>query len=81
MISLSARAATTLRACPELWPSPWPGAPSISGSLAKATPGYCEAWSAVPSMSLPSAMTGPPEPWVQVADPAGGQAGHAALHR
>jgi hypothetical protein len=48
---------------------------------AKATPGYCEAWSEVPSMSLPSAMTGPPEPWVQVADPPGGQPGHAALHR
>ena len=28
----SASAATTFTACPALWPSPWPGAPSTSGS-------------------------------------------------
>src|SRR5215831_2684295 len=30
--SFTASAATMLTDCPELWPSPWPGAPSTSGS-------------------------------------------------
>ena len=47
---------------PELWPSPWPGAPSISGSC-YATPGFCEACG-MSSISEPSEITGLPEPHV-----------------
>ncbi len=32
MISFTASAATMFTACPELWPSPWPGAPATIGS-------------------------------------------------
>ena len=32
MIFFTAIAAVMLTACPELWPSPWPGAPSIIGA-------------------------------------------------
>ena len=32
MIFLSTIAAVMFTACPELWPSPWPGAPSMIGS-------------------------------------------------
>ena len=55
-----ASAATTFTACPELCPSPCPGAPSTIGSC-HATPGF---WFAlgIPSMSLPKEMTGPPDP-------------------
>ncbi len=60
MIFFSARAAVTLTACPELWPSPWPGAPSTIGSW-YATPGFWLAFG-MPSMSLPKAITGLPEP-------------------
>ena len=45
---------------PELWPSPCPGAPSIIGSC-QPTPGFCEACG-MSSMSLPSEITGLPEP-------------------
>ena len=63
--SLTASAATTFRAWPELWPSPWPGAPGTIGSC-QGTPGFCEALG-MQSISLPKAMVGPPVPWVQVA--------------
>ena len=59
---LSASAATMFTACPELWPSPWPGAPSTSGSC-HATPGFWLAFG-IPSTSLPNASTGSPEPHV-----------------
>ena len=51
-----------LSGTPELWPSPWPGAPSITGSC-HATPGFCEVWGRS-SMSEPSEMTGLPSPHV-----------------
>ena len=51
MISLAASALATITACPELWPSPWPGDPSASGSR-YASPGFWEAFG-IPSMSLP----------------------------
>src|SRR5438034_950198 len=52
MIFFTAMAAVMLTAWPELWPSPWPGAPSTSGTC-QATPGFCEALG-MPSMSRPS---------------------------
>ena len=64
MIFLTASAAVMFSGMPELWPSPWPGAPSISGSW-YATPGFCDACG-MPSMSEPSAMTGLPDPQVAV---------------
>jgi hypothetical protein len=57
---LSATAAVTLSGTPALWPSPCPGAPATSG-LWKATPGVCDACG-IPSTSLPSAITGRPDP-------------------
>ena len=63
IISCTASAATMLTACPELCPSPCPGAPSISGSC-QGMPGFCEALG-MQSTSEPSAMTGPPCPCVQ----------------
>ena len=62
MIFFTASAAVMLTACPELCPSPWPGAPSMIGSC-QATPGFCDAWG-MQSMSDPSAMTGLPDPHV-----------------
>ena len=62
MIFFTAMAAVMLTAWPELWPSPWPGAPSTSGTC-QATPGFCEALG-MPSMSLPSEITGLPVPQV-----------------
>ena len=60
MTSLAARAPAMMTAWPELCPSPWPGAPDTSGSR-YATPGFWDDLG-IPSMSLPSAITGPPEP-------------------
>ena len=62
MIFLSTMAAVMFTAWPELCPSPWPGAPSTSGSR-YATPGFCDDCG-MPSMSDPSAMTGLPLPHV-----------------
>jgi hypothetical protein len=56
----TAIAAITFSGMPVLWPSPWPGAPSMIGS-GNATPGFCDACG-MPSMSDPSAITGLPEP-------------------
>src|SRR5580704_14866303 len=58
--SLTAIAAKMITACPELCPSPCPGAPSTIGDL-YATPGFCEAFG-IQSISLPSAITGLPLP-------------------
>ena len=49
-----------LRGTPELWPSPWPGAPSTNGSY-RGTPGFCDVPSR-PSTSDPRAITGLPLP-------------------
>ena len=62
MIFFTASAAMMFTACPELCPSPWPGAPSIIGSW-YATPGFCDACG-MQSMSEPSAITGLPDPHV-----------------
>ncbi len=53
-------AAVMMSACPALWPSPWPGAPGTI-SLRVTTPGI---WLVLgrPSMSVPSAMIGWPDP-------------------
>src|SRR5580692_7917095 len=58
--SLTAIAPKMITACPELCPSPCPGAPSTMGDL-YATPGFCEALG-MQSRSLPSAITGLPLP-------------------
>ena len=60
MISFTAIAAAMFTACPELCPSPCPGAPSIIGSC-HATAGLLLACG-MQSMSEPNAMTGLPEP-------------------
>ena len=60
MIFFTAIAAVMLSGTPELCPSPCPGAPSTSGSW-KATPGFCDDCG-IPSMSLPRAITGFPDP-------------------
>ena len=60
MIFFTAMAAVMLSGSPELWPSPWPGAPSTSGAW-YATPGFCDACG-MPSISEPSAITGFPDP-------------------
>ena len=60
MSCFSTRAATTFTAWPELWPSPWPGAPSIRGSR-YATPGFCDA-RGMQSTSVMKPMTGLPAP-------------------
>ena len=60
----TARAAVICTARPELCPSPWPGAPSTMGAR-QATPGYCDA-AGIPSMSLPSEITGLPDPHVAI---------------
>ena len=56
----TAIAARMLSGVPELWPSPWPGAPSMIGSR-YATPGFCDACG-MQSTSEPSAITGLPDP-------------------
>ena len=60
MIAFTASAAAMFTACPALCPSPCPGAPSICG-WRYATPGVCDDFG-MPSTSLPSAITGRPEP-------------------
>ena len=60
MICFTAMAAMMLSGMPVLWPSPWPGAPSMIGSW-YATPGFCDDCG-MPSMSDPSAITGLPDP-------------------
>ncbi len=62
MIFLIANAAVMFTACPELWPSPWPGAPSIIAAW-HATPGFWDACG-MSSISEPREMTGLPEPQV-----------------
>src|SRR3990170_2034820 len=62
MIFLTASAAVTFTGCPELCPSPCPGAPGTIG-LWQATPGNCEDWG-MPAMSEPRAITGFLEPRV-----------------
>ena len=62
MTFFTAIAARMFSGMPELWPSPWPGAPSIIGSC-QATPGFCEACG-MSSMSEPSEITGLPDPQV-----------------
>ena len=66
MIFLSASAAVMISAWPALCPSPCPGAPTTS-SFRVTTPGV---WFVVgsPSMSVPSAMIGRPDPYFPVQD-------------
>ena len=66
MIFLIASAAVMFTACPELCPSPCPGAPGTSGRW-HATPGICDACG-MPSRSEPSAITGFPDPHVATHD-------------
>ena len=64
MIFFTASAAVMFSGTPELCPSPWPGAPSISGSW-YATPGFCDACG-MQSMSEPSARIGLPDPQLAI---------------